>query len=289
MMSSGRSPALLAPPGSCDCHIHIYGAREQYPLAPSCRYPPPPATPSMYRDVMRRLNLARVVLVQPTAYGSDNSCLLAALADFKEAARGIFLVTPDTPRQAMSEWNDMGGRGARFFMLPGAILTWDMLEPMARKIADFNWHIQLQLDGRTLPDYEELILRLPCPTVIDHNGKFLEPVAPDHPGMQSLLRLLDSGKVWVKASAPYETSRTGAPDYSDVGVIARRLIEAAPDRIVWASNWPHGAQKEKPDDADLLDLLLDWAPLHDLQHRIFVENPTRLYFGKIEKMPQSSI
>jgi D-galactarolactone isomerase len=231
----------------------------------------------MYREVMQRLNLDRVVLVQPTAYGSDNSCLLDALADFQARARGIFLVTPETSSETLRAWNDAGGRGARFFMLSGSILTWDMLEPVARKIAEFGWHVQLQLDGRNLADYEDLILRLPCPVVIDHNGKFLEPVTPDHPGMQSLLRLLESGKVWVKASALYETSREGAPHYSDVGAIAKRLIAAASDRIVWASNWPHGAQKQKPDDADLLDILMDWAPSRDLQQRILAENPARLY------------
>jgi D-galactarolactone isomerase len=232
----------------------------------------------MYRDVMLRLNLDRVILVQPTAYGVDNSCLLDALLELKACARGIFLVTPETSHEALSAWHDAGGRGARFFMLPGSILSWSDLEPVARKIADFGWHIQLQLDGRTLPDREKLILRLPCPVVIDHNGKFLEPVEPDHPGVQSLRRLLDSGKVWVKASAPYETSRMAAPHYSDVGVIARHLVDAAPERIVWASNWPHGAQKDKPDDADLLDILMDWAPSKDIQQRILVENPTQLYF-----------
>ncbi|HVV79781.1 MAG TPA: amidohydrolase family protein [Pseudolabrys sp.] len=277
-MSPSRKAKLVTPPGSCDCHIHIYGTHERYPLAPSCRYPPPLATPPMYRAVMQRLNLDRVILVQPTAYGDDNRCLLDALADFKDAARGIFLVTPETSAQTLKVWNEAGGRGARFFMLPGAILTWDMLEPVARMISEFGWHIQLQLDGRMLADYEELILRLPCPVVIDHNGKFLGPVTPDHPGMQSLLRLLDSGKVWVKASAPYETSKTGAPDYSDVSAIAKQLISAAPDRMVWASNWPHGAQKHKPDDVGLLDLLMDWAVSDDIRQRILVENPNRLYF-----------
>jgi D-galactarolactone isomerase len=114
--------------------------------------------------------------------------------------------------------------------------------------------------------------------VIDHNGKFLGPVATDHPGMQSLFRLLDSGRAWVKASAPYETSKTGAPDYSDVSAIAKQLIKVAPERIVWASNWPHGAQKQKPDDTHLLDLLMDWAVSDDIRQRILVENPNRLYF-----------
>src|SRR5262249_2853209 len=139
--------------------------------------------------------------------------------------------------------HDAGARGIRFHMLPGGALGWPLLEPMAKRAAALGWHIQLQLDGRTLPEYEARLLALPCDLVIDPNGKFLEPVGPDHPGMQTLLRLLGTGRVWVKLSAPYETSRAGAPGYEDVGVIARALARAAPERCLWASNWPHPGQK----------------------------------------------
>jgi D-galactarolactone isomerase len=276
--ASGR-PSLRAPSGSCDCHIHIYGARERYPTAPNIRYPPPVATVGQYRGVMQRLALERAVVVQPTAYGTDNTCTLDALAELGEAARGVLLVTPETPRRNIAAWTEQRARAARFFLLPGAILTWDMIEPVAALVADFGWHIQLQLDGRTLADHEARIRRLPCDVVIDHNGKFLEPVGTDHPGMRALLRLLETGRVWVKTSAPYETSRLGAPDYADVGMIARALIATAPERVVWATNWPHGGQQEKPDDATLLDLLLPWAPSERTRQQILVENPRALYFG----------
>ncbi len=271
-------PALRAPAGSCDCHIHIYGEQERYPAAPGARYLPPLATVDHYRIVMRRLGIERAVIVQPTAYGTDNTCTLDALAKLGEHARGVLLVTPDTPRSDIASWTENGARAARFFMLPGAILNWDMLAPVAELIADFGWHVQLQLDGHTLADHETLVRRLPCDVVIDHNGKFLEPVGADHPGMRALFRLLETGRVWVKASAPYETSKCGAPDYADVAAIARRLIAAAPERIVWATNWPHGGQKHKPDDAALLDLLLEWAPSAQTRQRILVENPRNLYF-----------
>jgi D-galactarolactone isomerase len=275
----GEPPRLIAPPGSCDCHIHIYGDRSRYPTAPSCRYPPPRATLAQYRDVMRRLRIERAIVVQPTAYGFDNRCTLDALAELGSAVgRGVVTISAETERADIARMTEAGVRGARFFMLPGAILTWHMVMPIARAIADFGWHIQLQLDGRSLPDHEELLRRIPCPLVIDHNGKFLEPVPVTHPGTQSLLRLLETGRVWVKASAPYETSKSGAPRYDDVAEIARKLVSAAPDRVVWATNWPHGAQENKPDDADLLDLLFDWAPSTELRNKILIQNPHTLYF-----------
>jgi D-galactarolactone isomerase len=113
--------------------------------------------------------------------------------------------------------------------------------------------------------------------VIDHTGKFLEPVSPDHPAFAALLRLLDTGRCWVKVSGPYETSRTGPPAYADVSRLARALIAHAPERVIWASNWPHPSARSLPDDADLLDLLLDWAPGADTQRRILRDNPAELY------------
>ena len=118
---------------------------------------------------------------------------------------------------------------------------------------------------------------MPTEVVIDHNGKFMEPVAPEHPAFLTLLRLLDSGRCWVKLSAPYETSKTGAPRYEDVSVLARALARSHPERCVWASNWPHPGQNPAPSSAAMLDLLLDWAPAEATRARILVENPARLY------------
>jgi D-galactarolactone isomerase len=145
-------------------------------------------------------------------------------------------------------------------------------------VAPFGWHVQLQLDGRLLPEREAMLLRLPCPLVIDHVGKFLEPVPVSDPAFLSLLRLLETGRCWVKLSAPYETSKAGPPRFADVGELAKTLVRVAPDRMVWASNWPHpSAGPGKPDDAMLLDLLLEWAPDETVRRHILVENPAKLY------------
>ncbi|MGH6623355.1 MAG: amidohydrolase family protein, partial [Burkholderiaceae bacterium] len=158
-----------------------------------------------------------------------------------------------------------------------------MHEVMAR-VHPFGWHANIQLDGRELPQWEETITKLPGRFVIDHIGKYLEPVAPEHGSFKSLLRLLDTGRCWVKLSAPYETSKAetskiGAPGYEDVSRLARALVKHAPDRMIWASNWPHpSAPRDNiPDDADLIDLLLDWAPDETTRRKILVDNPKELY------------
>jgi D-galactarolactone isomerase len=258
--------------------MHFYGPRERYPLAPSCPFPPPDAPVEAYLPVMERLGLERVVVVQPAAYGKDNRCTLDAMKQLGGRARGVAVVDESVGDRELAALTDAGVRGLRFFMLPGGVLGWDILETMAGRIAPFGWHVQLQLDGRELPDREALLRRLPAPLVIDHNGKFLEPVATDHPGFQSLLRLLDGGNCWIKVSAPYETSRSGPPLYEDVGRLARALIRAAPERMVWASNWPHPTAQDKlPDDAELLDTLLHWTEDPETRARILVENPAELY------------
>jgi D-galactarolactone isomerase len=148
---------------------------------------------------------------------------------------------------------------------------------MAARIEPYGWHINLQLDGRNLGQYEDLLVHLPGRLVIDHTGKFLEPVGPDHPGFQTLLRLLDSGKVWVKLAAPYETSKLGPPHYADVGAIARALVKANPERCLWASNWPHPNQYPAPSDTAMLDQLHQWADDPATREKILVANPAQVY------------
>ena len=147
------------------------------------------------------------------------------------------------------------------------------------QVHPFGWHANIQLDGRELPKFEAQIKRLPGKFVIDHTGKFLEPVSPESHEFRSLLNLLDTGRCWVKLSAPYETSKTGAPKYEDVSRLARALVKKAPERMLWASNWPHPSvpKEQRPSDEDLLDLLLDWAPDESARRRMLVDNPAQLY------------
>jgi D-galactarolactone isomerase len=152
------------------------------------------------------------------------------------------------------------------------------MDEVVARVHPFGWHANLQLDGRELPQREAQIRRLPGRFVIDHAGKFLEPVAPDAPAFRSLLNLVDTGRCWVKLAAPYETSKTGAPKYEDVGRLARALVRHAPERMLWASNWPHpSARQNPPRDEDLLELLADWAPEESVRRRILVDNPAELY------------
>lgn len=255
--------------------MHVF--EERFPLAPTATYKPPDAPASAYRKVQSELGLSRVVVVQPTGYAFDNRCTLEALAQLGPDARGVAIVRPEVTDAELERLTGAGMRGVRFHMLAGGVLPWETLEGLAARILPYGWHVQLQLDGRELPLYETRLRNLPGNLVFDHNGKFLEPVTPEHPGFRVLLRLLDSGKCWVKLSAPYETSKAGAPHYEDVGILARALAKANPERCVWASNWPHPNWNPAPSNAALLDLLLDWTDGEATRAKILVDNPAALY------------
>jgi D-galactarolactone isomerase len=268
-------PKLKAPPGACDTHMHFYDAR--FPTAPTALSTQPDATPEDYRKVRRLLGLQRVVVVQPSAYGADNRATMEGVAAFGADARAVVVVERDAPDADLRRLAEAGAVGLRFFLFGGRYYDWPDLERMAKRAADHGWHLQLQFDGRTMPEYEARLKSLPCEIVIDHNARFVEPVPVDHPAMLALLRLLDTGRCWVKCSAMYDTSKIGAPLYPDVAPIARALIRHAPDRCVWASNWPHPGRDPKPDDAMLLDTLLDYAPDDATRRRMLVDNPAKLY------------
>ena len=272
-----NTPSLKTLPGACDCHMHIYDGR--FPLAPNERLEEPEAPVSEYCKVQSRLGLERVVVVQSTAYGKDNSCVLQAMEDLGEGARGIAIVDDTVSDAELERLTRAGMRGVRFRMLDTPVLPWEMLPKLAPRLAECGWHVQFQMDGRYLHEREDLLKSLPCTLVIEHVGKFLEPVPPQHPGFQTLLRLVDTGRCWVKLSAVYMMSKVGPPLYGDIGILAKELVRRAPERMIWASNWPHPLRNRSPnlDEAVLLDLLLDWAPSEKDRNRILVTNPAELY------------
>lgn len=257
-------------------HIYLPG---RFPYQPGPAAQPPECSVADYQAMLARIGVERAVIVQPAAYGTDNRCTVFAIGEMAGRARGVATVGPEVSDAELQRLTDAGIRGDRFFMLSGGVLGWDVLEPMATRIAPFGWHVQLQSDGRLLPEHLEVLQRLPCPLVVDHVGKYLEPVPPSDPAFTALLRLLEGGRCWVKLSAPYETSRVGPPNYDDVGALAKALVRAAPERMLWASNWPHPGEPAdaKPDEAMLLDTLLDWAPDDATRRRILVDNPAQLY------------
>jgi D-galactarolactone isomerase len=269
-------PKLKAPPGATDTHMHIYSSR--YPTAPTATFTPPDSPVESYLAMCREVGIERSVVVQPSTYGLDNECTLEAMKAIGPNARGVAVVDTSVSDAEMKRLTDAGIRGIRFHMLPGGALPWEILEEMAARVKEFGWHVQCQLDGRTLPERIALLRRLPGTLVIDHVGKFLEPVPVDHPAFKLLLNLVEGGKTYVKLSAPYEVSKVGPPNYDDVGALAKALVKAAPDRMLWASNWPHPTPKgPRPEDAVVLDYLLDWVPDEAVRKKVLVDNPARVY------------
>ena len=262
-------------PNACDCHMHIYDDR--YPLAATATFTPPNALVSAYRDVQRELGLTRVVVIQPTGYGFDNRCTLEGMAALGANARGICVVPHDVAAEELQRLHGLGIRGVRFMMLPGGVLPWSSLAPTAARIAPMGWHIGLQLDGQDLPQHEAMLMQLPGRIVVDHVGKFLEPVAVDSAAFASLCRILERGNFWIKLSAPYETSKRGAPGYEDVAVLARELAKRFPERCLWASNWPHPNATPEPSSR----AMFEWARAcvgNDAHwKKILVDNPAEVY------------
>jgi D-galactarolactone isomerase len=256
--------------------MHFYD--EKLPAAPGT-FLPGTFTVEDYRAMQQRLGLERVIVVQPNAYADDNTVTVNAIRALGKSAKGVAVVKPAVEEAELERLTKAGICAVRIMTLHGGMLGFDVMDAVMARVHPFGWHANIQLDGRELPKYEAQIKRLPGKFVIDHTGKFLEPVAPDHAAFRCLLRLVDSGRCWVKLSAPYETSKTGAPKYEDVGRLAKALVKHAPERMLWASNWPHpSARKPRPpNDEDLLELLADWAPDAGVQKRILADNPAELY------------
>jgi D-galactarolactone isomerase len=271
-----ETPKLTVPPGACDTHIHFYDA--SVPTAPGTPMPGTRTVAEYRAAVQERLGLQRVVVVQPNAYAADNTVTMNAIAELGPGARGIAVVKAGVKEPELDRLTKGGMRGVRLMTLNGGTLGFQVMDRIMALVRPFGWHANIQLDGRELPERAEEIAKLPGRFVIDHTGKFLEPVPPEHEAFKALLKLVDTGRCWVKLSGPYETSKTGAPHYEDVARLARALIAHAPERLLWASNWPHPtAPGVPPDEADLLDLLLEWAPDETTRRRILVDNPAELY------------
>jgi D-galactarolactone isomerase len=271
---------MTFPQGACDTHVHIYDKR--YPTAPGAVVLANDASVADYVTAHAALGIGRVVVVQPSAYGLDNRCQTEALAEFAHRGietRGVMVVDRNTAGDELRRLDRLGVRGARFHMLPGGAVGWDELDTVAATIAPLGWHIQLQLNGRELPQHLTMLRSLPCPLVVDHIGRFMPPVAVESAEFAALVALLDTGRTWVKISAPYESSADGPPDYPDVATLVDELVARFPDRLLWASNWPHPStdpSRSTPSAADLADLAFRWFP-EQVLHRVMVDNPAVLY------------
>jgi len=271
-------PKVKAPPGATDCHFHIFGTLERYPLSPGRSYDPVEAGIEAYLAMAATLGLQRMVVVQASIYGTDNACTLDAVERLgRDRACAVAVVDDSFDADALSALDRRGVRGVRFNAVSGNGTPLEQLETLAQRIAPLGWHLQLYAHGAQLPALAERLLRLPVPVVIDHMGQVPTSGGLDSPAFQALVRLLRSGRCWVKLSG-YRIAASGPP-YADVLTPARALIAAAPERCVWGTDWPHPHLEGRPmpDDGMLLDLLGEWAPEPAQQRRILVDNPAALY------------
>jgi D-galactarolactone isomerase len=273
--SGSEAPKLEAPTNACDCHMHIYDSR--FPVAPNATLRPPDALVADYRLLQKRIGTTRNVVVTPSTYGTDNRVTLEAIGQIGATARGVAVVDTSVSDAELRRMNDLGIRGIRFNLVQAGATTAEMVEPLSKRVNDLGWHIQIHMKGEQIAGIEDLLLRVPSAIVFDHLGRLAQPGALDSPGFKTISKLIDKGKTWVKLSGAYQDSKVGPPSYSDTVPVARAYIKAAPQRVVWASDWPHPTEKEKPNDAVLFDLLGEWAPDPATRTAILVQNPETLY------------
>src|SRR4029450_9767916 len=276
--SEGSAPPRNAVPDpTCDCHMHIYDDR--FPAAPTATLRPPNATVKDYRALQARLGTKRTVVVTPSTYGTDNRCLLDALGQFGPDARGIAVVDTNVSSAELKQLSDTGVRGIRFNLVVGAVTTIEMIEPLAKRVHDLGWHIQINMPPDQLIASESLLQRIPTPIVVDHMARVPAEPSPQREMVLAVVRRsVETGRAWVKLTAPYLGSKSGPPAYQDASLVVADLVKLNPERMLWGTDWPHPThQKHLPDDAVLVDRLVEWVPDPAQRRRILVDNPQSLY------------
>jgi D-galactarolactone isomerase len=274
---TGR-PTLDVPALACDCHHHIYdGARFPQPRGATTALWPN-ARVEEFRLLQRRLGTSRNVVVTPSAYLTDNRVTLDAVARLSPHARGVAVINPAITDADLKALHAGGIRGIRFAISNATLSSQTItdIESLGGRVAALGWHVQFNTTADQVTTLESVLLRLPTPLVFDHMGH-VSPAGVTHPAYGIVRRLIDRGRTWVKLSVTYDNTKNGPPSYADVNAVGRAFVKAAPERMLWGSNWPHPNEMTKPDDAVLFDLLATWAPDAATRQRILVDNPATLY------------
>jgi D-galactarolactone isomerase len=276
-----EKPKTKAPREATDCHMHIYDKR--FPPAPSATLFPPDALPADYKKLQQRIGTSRNVVVTPSTYGTNNQPTLEGMATLGPSARGVAVVDTSVTDAELKRLDGRGIRGIRFNLVQAGATTVEMLEPLSKRVHEYGWHVQIHQLAPKIAEMEDLLLRLPSGIVFDHLARVPQPDGVNHPAVKTVLKLIDKGRTWVKLSGAYADSKVGGPTYADTIPLAQAYVKAAPERMVWGSDWPHPTEKldAKPDDAVLFDLLAVWVPDEKTRTRILVENPAALYGFKV--------
>ena len=274
-----NAPVLPMPLKACDCHLHIYDARfAQSVDAASLQ---DLATVNEYRLLQRRLGTERAVIVTPRSYGVDNDVTLDAIAQLGlDRARGVAVLRSDVSDTTLKALDAGGIRGVRFSLYTPkhAAASFEMVEPLAARIANLGWHLQLHWTADQIVEHEAMLKRLPTPIVLDHMTRLPQPLGLNHPAVKIVDHLLAQGRTWIKLSGAYLDSQVGeSGDFLDIYAVARHWITTAPNRLVWGSDWPHPTEMIKPNDANMLDMLARWTTERSVIEQILVTNPSELY------------
>ena len=274
-------PVHPFPPRACDTHAHICGPEASVPYFADRIYTPPDALLPAYEQLLKTLGVERMVLVQPSIYGVDNSVMLAAMRETSMETRGVAVVPMDIADLELEELNAAGIRGVRFNLVdvkkPGAGVPLDKIASFAERIKALGWHVEFLIHVDDYPHLNVMFKDFPTEIVIGHYGYFRPNCPLEHAGFQGLLELAESGKCWVKLSGAYRVSAEELP-YGDVDEFGQALVNRAPHRLLWGTDWPHVMMKKiMPDDGPLADVLARYVTGEKLRQQVLVDNPAELY------------
>jgi predicted TIM-barrel fold metal-dependent hydrolase len=284
---------FAVPPGACDCHTHIFGDASRFPFAPGRTYTPEAASVGENRALHRALHTSRVVIVQPSVYGTDNACTLDAIGRLGSSARGVAVIDDKTPESTLDEMSRVGIRGIRLNLETGGVtdpaVARERFRRAVERIRGRNWHIQIYTRPSVIEALSDLVMEAAVPVVFDHFGGAQASLGIQQAGFPALINLVRTGQAHVKMSAPYRASTQG-PDYADVAPLAKALVAANPERLIWGTDWPHPDTSQVPgrtatdiaplrpvDDGRVFNRFAVWVPDPAQRKTILVENPARLY------------
>lgn len=272
------APAFTMPAGACDCHIHIFGPQARYPRVPDPQYTLPDAKLAHFQGLMKVLRIDRFVIVQPSYYGTDNACLLDALAEAGDCARGVVMVEEDVSDATLAAMHLAGVRGVRLDLFKRR--DWPIADirayitRMGARIKPLGWHLQFYVPGYVVRDLVDFLPELDIPHVIDHMGYMLSSDGLTPADFERMLRRMNDAQTYLKLSGPYRIAKDKG--YDAVLDIARAIVGTNPDRAIWGSDWPHIPASSR-DTGGLVNLLEQWAPDAGLRRKILTDTPARLF------------
>lgn len=280
-IDSPSTPAFTPPPGAVDAHVHVFGPEAQFPFSPKAKYHPEDATPEMLFALRDRLGFSRNVIVQASCHGTDNSATLAGIAKSRGLARGVAVVDPDIGLSELKRLHEGGIRGVRFNFLKRLVddAPKDKFLEIAKKIEPLGWHVIVYFEADILEELVPFLEAIPTIVVVDHLGRPDIAQGPEGADITAFKALLDMHPtIWIKVSGAERLSIQGPP-FDDFVDVIRPVVEAYPDRVLWGSDWPHPNMEHRvPDDGKLVDVIPRIAVTAELQRKLLVDNPARLYW-----------